>query len=331
MRVLPVRALSALVVLLIASSARAVTMDWSTIGDPGNACDPQPDGFYGTGCFGTVGYSYYIGTFEVTNAQYAEFLNAKAASDPLGLFNPGVSGPSLGGIARSGSDGSYTYTPIAGRENMPVSYVSFDDALRFANWMNNGQGNGDTETGAYTLLGGTQLPSNWDTVYRNPGATIALTSDDEWFKAAYYNPLSSSYYDYATASDAETICSAPSTMANRANCDNAVGDLTNVGSYTSSASPYGTFDQAGNVFEWDEFGIRDGTTHVRFFRGGNLFAPAYDTAAWATAGDQEDDDDFAIAGFRLVQIPGGYIPEPSTGLLVVAGILGLAGWRRVNA
>ena len=38
---------------------------------------------------------------------------------------------------------------------MPVNYVDFYDALRFANWMNNGQGNGDTETGAYTLLGGT--------------------------------------------------------------------------------------------------------------------------------------------------------------------------------
>jgi hypothetical protein len=58
--------------------------------------------------------------------------------------------------------------------------ASFFDALRFANWLNNGQGNGDTETGAYTLLGGTPVPSNGATLARNAGATIFVTSEDEW-------------------------------------------------------------------------------------------------------------------------------------------------------
>jgi len=49
-------------------------------GDPGNACDTQTQS-----CFGAVAYSYRISKYEVTNAQYAEFLSAKAASDPLGL------------------------------------------------------------------------------------------------------------------------------------------------------------------------------------------------------------------------------------------------------
>ena len=34
---------------LLASAASAVTIDWVTVGDPGNACDPQPQG-----CFGAV-------------------------------------------------------------------------------------------------------------------------------------------------------------------------------------------------------------------------------------------------------------------------------------
>ena len=55
-------------------------MEWTSIRNPGNACDPQLQG-----CFGAVGYAYQIGTYEVTNAQYAEFLNP--ASDPLGLCN----------------------------------------------------------------------------------------------------------------------------------------------------------------------------------------------------------------------------------------------------
>lgn len=41
----------------------------------------------------------------VTNAQYVEFLNAKAASDPHGLYNTNMANFN-GGIVRSGSDGS---------------------------------------------------------------------------------------------------------------------------------------------------------------------------------------------------------------------------------
>src|SRR4026208_1288732 len=131
------RRCSILLLLLIASSASAVTMAGTPIGNPGNACDPQSQG-----CFGAVEYAYYIGTYEVTNAQYAEFLNAKAASDPLALYNPqmGMTG-GYGGIARIGTSGSYTYSTITGREDMPVNFVNVWSAMRFANWMNNGQGN----------------------------------------------------------------------------------------------------------------------------------------------------------------------------------------------
>jgi len=50
--------------------ASAVTFDWVTVGNPGNAAD-------NTG-FGSVADTYRISRYEVTNAQYAEFLNAKA-------------------------------------------------------------------------------------------------------------------------------------------------------------------------------------------------------------------------------------------------------------
>src|SRR5262245_53107553 len=188
---------SLLLSLLIASSSSGVTMDWTPIGNPGNAADR-------TG-FGSVGYAYNIGTYEVTNAQYVEFLNAKAKSDPLELFNPSMES-NLGGIGRSGSDGSYTYTAFLARRNNPVNFVSFYDALRFANWMNNGQGNGDTETGAYTLLGGTATPSNGGTVTRNAGAAIGLTSEDEWYKAAYYDASTASYFRYPFNFDATPDC-----------------------------------------------------------------------------------------------------------------------------
>src|SRR5262249_50907519 len=261
---------SLLLSLLIASSASAVTMDWTPVGNPGNACDTQLEG-----CFGAVNYSYSIGTYEVTNAQYAEFLNAKAASDPLGLYNTNM-GSGMGGVTQSGVPGSFTYSAISGRGDMPVNFVSFYDTLRFANWMNNGQGSGDTETGSYTLLGGTATPSNGNTVTRNPGATIVLTSENEWYKAAYHNAIglaATDYFDYAAGWSTRITCAVPPTSGpNRANCDDGSGSrvITTVGSYTGSASPYGTFDQGGNMYEWNE---------ARRLRGGAFFTSAFATGA----------------------------------------------------
>jgi len=252
--------------LLVAPAARAqspappaVTFHWVTLGAPGNACDDQGIGR----CFGAVGYPYRIATHEVTNAQYAAFLNAKAASDPLTLYNTNMATSS--GITRSGSPGSYTYGVVAGRENVPVVNVSFFDALRFANWLHNGQGNGDTETGAYTLLGGTPTPSN-PLVQRNAGATVFLASDEEWYKAAYYDAGLAIYYDYPAGTDAQIVCSMPTAAPNTANCGGVVGGLTPVGSYPGSPSPSGTFDQGGNASEWTDGDV--GVLENRTIRGG---------------------------------------------------------------
>ncbi len=90
---------------------------------------------------------------------------------------------------------------ISGDGNHPVNYVTWYDAIRFANWLNNGQVPGSTETGAYTLLGGTPTPSNGNSITRNAGATVFLPSENEWYKAAYYNPATSSYFQYPTSSN----------------------------------------------------------------------------------------------------------------------------------
>ena len=101
------RSLSALAALLFAVPAHAVTIDWVTVGDPGNACDTQP-----SGCFGTVPYTYRISKYEITNTQYSEFLNAVAKTDTNGLYNATMVDPftgsyaGYGGITRSGSSGS---------------------------------------------------------------------------------------------------------------------------------------------------------------------------------------------------------------------------------
>ena len=179
------RSLFVLSALLFALPAHAVTIDWVTVGDPGNAADD-------TG-LGSVGCTYLVGKYEVTNAQYAGFLNAVAATDTYGLYNTNMGIPSgSGGITRSGSSGSYTYSTIAGREDKPVLAFSFWDALRFANWLHNGQPIGaqddtTTEHGAYAI---TAQGIADNSITRNAGATFFLTSADEWYKAAYYDAVS---------------------------------------------------------------------------------------------------------------------------------------------
>ena len=234
-----------------------------------------------------------------------------------------VSDPSFGGITRSGSSGSFTYSAIAGRENKPVNWVSFYDSLRFSNWLNNGQGSGDTETGAYTLLGGTVFPSNGLTVTRNAGANIFLTSEDEWYKAAYYDAVAASYFAYPAGTNTQTVCAAPGATANTANCFGGPGDLTDVGSYTGSASPNGTFDQGGNVFEWNE-AIISGS--IRGLRGGSFDNFPFSLAASLRSNVDSPTSEFINVGFRVASLP-----EPGTSLLVMTGMLGLAGWRRRRA
>jgi formylglycine-generating enzyme required for sulfatase activity len=313
-----------LVALLAAIPASAVTIEWVYVGEPDN----PPDTTNCSGC-GSVSYGYYISKYEVTNAQYAELLNAKAASDPLGLYNTSMgSDATFGGITRSGVSGSYSYTVKVGFENKPVTYVSFYDSLRFANWLNNGQGSTSTETGAYTLVG-TATPSNGLTVTRNPGAVTFLPSNDEWYKAAYFDPALPGYYDYPARMDTPTTCETPGATPNTANCQSAVDALTDVGSYTGSVSPYGTFDQGGNVGEWNETIVVSTLNPLLKFRRvwGGSWESTDDDLAGAFPGSTPPAAAKNSIGIRVASL----VPEPDAGLLGMVAVLGLAANRRRRA
>ncbi|MBL7220047.1 MAG: SUMF1/EgtB/PvdO family nonheme iron enzyme, partial [Phycisphaerae bacterium] len=188
----------AAIVSALGSAAMAVDIVTVPVGNVGNSADS-------TG-YGAVSYEYNIGKYEVTAGQYRDFLNAvgKTTADTYGLYNSSMDSSSYGcQITWNSVSSTYDFSGVpsgtaADWENRPVNYVSFWDACRFANWLHNGQGAGDTETGAYTLTSG-GMSAN--TITRNAGATWAVTSEDEWYKAAYYSGSGSTYYDYPTSSD----------------------------------------------------------------------------------------------------------------------------------
>lgn len=215
--------------------------------------------------FGAVSYEYWISKYEVTAGQYCEFLNAVARTDAYGLYDANMATDASGcKIQRGGTADDYTYSVQPEWANRPVNYVSWGDAARFCNWLQNGQlvgaqDDNTTEDGAYHLVGATSDEALL-AVSRAPNAMWVIPNEDEWYKAAYHknDGDTANYFDYPTSSDYIDV--------GMANYGWSVGCTTVVGAYGVS-SPYGTFDQGGNVWEWNEARLYE---QGRGVRGGAL-------------------------------------------------------------
>lgn len=250
------------------SADRDVVVDFVTVGDAGNPAD--------TNGFGRVDYEYMIGRYEITIEQYCVFLNSVAKSDPHGLYRGKMTtDSSIVAIERFGTDGSYTYrvigdaltddTNTAARfhPRRPIGCVSWTAAARFCNWLHNGQGNGSTETGAYALNGmqGQRVP-------REKNARFFLPNEDEWYKAAYYDPQAAAgggYWAFATRSnepphrwkalgDAQWNRESLE-LPNIANWDSGTSSsdtLAPVDIFPHATSAYGCHGMSGNMAEWVE-------------------------------------------------------------------------------
>ena len=327
------------------------SLQFVTVGSPNNAPDTAVMTTDGTTGYGSVPYVYRMGEYDVTPGQYVQFLNAVATTDTYGLWNDniylGVEN-SYVGIARNGSPGSYTYSilyggsgwdsyvaynsslypsALAAANDAPVFYVTWGDAARFCNWLQNGQPTnlgeaaGSTETGAYTLNGATSQ-SALMAVTRNAGATYFIPSENEWYKAAYFNPSNSTYWTYPTQSNSTPSNVLSATGTNNANFYPST-DLTPVGAFAGSPGPFGTYDMGGDLSQWNEANY-DNENLYRGFRGGYYWGPpsflvsSYRDYASPT-------DEYPSATFRVASVP-----EPSTIALLLASAACLLGcaWRR---
>lgn len=312
---------------LIVSSVHAnVTIQWSSVGFAGNPNDS-------TG-FGSVAYDYVIGTYEVTNAQYTSFLNAvdPTGTNSLSLYNGNMGSTARGGISFiSGNVDGLKYQVRENMGNKPVNWVNWFDAARFSNWLQNGQGAGNTEFGSYALDGAMS-----GITFTRAAGTIGLPTENEWYKAAYYEPGGDTdgYWLNPTRSNVSSVvlgtANAVGDISNPganvinwglgADWNGQNGNLTTVGSAgPQSASFFGTYDQGGNVYEFNDTtstllggsrGLRGGSylttspqDHRSTFR--NVFT------AFAEADN---------VGFRLALES---VPEPSRAMLVAIGLLAM--------
>jgi formylglycine-generating enzyme required for sulfatase activity len=294
-------------VIKVTMAAPLVTLETIKIGNADNAADS-------TG-FGAVGHEYSISKYEITLHEYSKFLNAVASlKDPekpwlADLYDQenmedttDVVGQLMERTGQGTLSSPYIYN-VVGDPARPVPWVTWFNAARFANWLHNGaEAVSDTESGAYTLNNSVKNA----VIRKNANARYWLPSEDEWYKAAFYNPTKGTYSNFPTRSNAlprqcrnERGSYKGINIANYNGCRPEKNKLIPVGSFIESRSYYGLFDMAGNLWEWNDGIVND---ENRVVRGGSW--------SWGTTSlhkthrrdylPQERDDDI---GFRIATNP----------------------------
>jgi formylglycine-generating enzyme required for sulfatase activity len=252
---------------------------------------------------GSVGYVYNIGKFEVTTSQWVEFFNAvldRPSTDRI----PHVVSPIAWGAAQVAptTPGGTRYGVIPGLDMFPVNGISWRTAAIYANWLHNDKSTDRNAflNGAYDVSTFGPGPENigfTDQLTHNPGARYWIPTQDEWIKAAHYDPnrvntdgTIGGWWNNANSSDSFPAYgpvgvhartnfplgpdpNGPLASANAAWGTEFPGysflDIP-LGAYENAVSPWGLFDTAGATSELTEGFLRnsiDGIPRVRYADG----------------------------------------------------------------
>ncbi len=332
---------SAMALACVSGTQADVVMDTVPVGNVGNVGELSGyvDGWGPERVCGAVDYPYRMGKYEVTAGQYTEFLNAVGGVDTYRLFDINMwlhaDGCRIERYDGSGTAGDpYQYRVADDWADRPVNFVSWGDAARFANWLHNGQPMGaqdlaTTEDGSYFLDGAISSAELLAVERKEGTATWVIPSEDEWYKAAYHknDGATSGYWEYPTCSNTppsnDLIDPDPGNNATFYDDSFTIGSpyyRTEVGAHENSESPYGTFDQGGNVWEWNEatlYGSYRGLRGGSFGPNVNYLHAAYRYNSDPWYGDKN-------VGFRVA-----VVPEPTTiALLVLGGVVVLGRRKR---
>jgi len=223
---------------------------------------PAGDFTFGEGdTIKNIPYDYKIMKYEVTNKQYAEFLNSALAD---GLIDLNTKGHYEGDLGYP--EGDYYYYQgseiqwniddklfyiTEGKEDIPVVDVTYFGAHAFAKYY------------------GLEIPT-----------------EEEWEKAARGN----TGYDYPWG-DSPPTCG-------QANIQGCNGQLIDVGQ-TTGLSPYGCYDMIGNAKEWvNTYWVGD--WNYRKTKGGCYLNGGTDLPAWRH-GVRESGNEYFGLGFRCIK------------------------------
>jgi sulfatase modifying factor 1 len=271
---------------LFGTSGNEFTIDFVNIGNAGNAAD--------TTGFGAVPYTYRIGKYEISQDQ----------------------------IDRATASGMANVTAGAYTGNQPAANITWYEAAAFVNWMNTSTGkqapydlNWNGSAWSMNLWSSGQAwTAGGENLFRNKDAFYFLPSENEWYKAAYFNRLSLYYSEYPGSSFA------PTAVAGGTEPYTAVYDGVGSAAIVDSAgglSGYGTMGQAGNVSEWNETafdGSNSSASEDRAFRGGNYGSFEYVLRS-SVRTPYDPTFENTIIGFRVASVP-----EPSTCAMALAGL-----------
>jgi sulfatase modifying factor 1 len=267
----------------------------------------------------------------VFQLDFAEVFHTNNAADVTGYgavpyaFRMGTHEISYNDIIRATASGMAHVTAGPWTGDLSAASISWYEAAAFVNWLNTSAG----KQAAYNLSwdGATWNMSLWDTadawqlggenLYRHKDAFYFLPSENEWYKAAYYNGIASNYFLYPTGSD-----DAPSPVVGGTNAGTAVYNwvsfpaigpalVTNAG----GLNPYGTMGQGGNVSEWLETaydGLNGSASADRVLRGGDWYDPEFNLSIWHRVAAAPSIGTSDTIGFRVASSPATSVPEAGT-------------------
>lgn len=198
-----------------------------------------------------VPYTFYIGKYPVTNAQYERFLNAPDFANPVYWLEFSVFDKKFKRIGDNGQEGiTWLYEELKksnskvllprywedenfgkSNPNHPVVGISWYEANAYCEW----------------------LFQNWNTLLESKTnisikpQSIRLPLEIEWQKTAGGIVPNRRY----AWDESEKQTTSLKEILHRANVrESLIGHTTSVDAYPLGQSPYGVMDMSGNVWEW---------------------------------------------------------------------------------